>query len=102
MMWGYGYGFNWLGMALMMIGSLLWIVLLVVIVWALIRWLNHQMRGSIWPTNMIHGSSPTAMDILRQRYARGEIDAVTFEQMRERIEASTAPQPDSRPFTGVR
>jgi uncharacterized membrane protein len=28
------------------------------------------------------------MEILRQRYARGEIDTATFEQMRERLEAS--------------
>jgi uncharacterized membrane protein len=29
------------------------------------------------------------MEILRQRYARGEIDAVTFDQMRERLESSS-------------
>ena len=34
------------------------------------------------------GSDPTAREILNQRYARGEIDAATFEQMRERLEAS--------------
>jgi hypothetical protein len=28
------------------------------------------------------------MEILRQRYARGEIDTATLEQMRERLEAS--------------
>jgi len=32
------------------------------------------------------------LDILRQRYARGEIDAVTFDQMRERLEASSGPR----------
>jgi hypothetical protein len=31
---------------------------------------------------------PSAMEILRQRYARGEIDAITFELMRERLESS--------------
>ena len=30
----------------------------------------------------------SSMEILRQRYARGEIDAVTFDQMRERLQAS--------------
>jgi len=34
---------------------------------------------------------PSALEILRQRYARGEIDAATYEQMRERLEASGRP-----------
>ena len=97
MMWGYGYGFNWWGMVLMMLGSLLWIALLFVIVWALIRWLNHRTHSPIWPTTTMHDNGPTAMEILRQRYARGEIDATTFEQMRERIESSSASQQNNRP-----
>ena len=39
----------------------------------------------------IFGIAPpdaSPLEILRQRYAAGEIDAVTFEQMRERLEAS--------------
>ena len=31
------------------------------------------------------------MEILRQRYARGEIDAVAFDQMRERLQATEEP-----------
>ena len=33
-----------------------------------------------------------AMEILRRRYARGEIDGTTFEQMRERLESSGRPR----------
>lgn len=33
----------------------------------------------------------SALEILRQRYARGEIDNETFEHMRERLEASQKP-----------
>lgn len=83
MMWGYGFG--WFGMTLMMLGSTLWIALLIVLAWALIRWLNHRTTRPIQP-----GNGLTAMEILRQRYARGEIDTATFEHMRERLEA-TAP-----------
>jgi hypothetical protein len=36
-------------------------------------------------------SQPSAMEILRQRYARGEIDAATFENMRERLENTGSP-----------
>ena len=83
MMWG--YSFNWLSMTLMMLGSTLWLVLLVVLAWAVIRWLNHRTTRQ---TTTLPGSGPTAREILSQRYARGEIDTSTFEQMRERLDAS--------------
>lgn len=35
---------------------------------------------------------PDAMEILRRRYARGEIDGPTFDQMRERLEGSAPPR----------
>jgi uncharacterized membrane protein len=73
MMWG--YGFNWGGMFLMMLGMAIWIALLVVLVWAGIRWFEKKTslpgpRDTGFPT-----SGPTAMEILRQRYAWNEIDA---------------------------
>jgi uncharacterized membrane protein len=91
MMWG--YGFDWPSMAFMMFGSTLWIVFIVVIIWAVIRWLNHRTAGTMPPTHTLSGTSLTGMEILNQRYARGEIDAATFEQMRERLApASTIQQ----------
>src|SRR2546421_4866130 len=35
---------------------------------------------------------PSAIEILRQRYARGEINEETFQQMQERLGASTPPE----------
>ena len=35
---------------------------------------------------------PDALEILRRRYARGEIDGTTFDQMRERLESSGRPR----------
>ena len=34
----------------------------------------------------------SALDILHQRYARGEIDALTYEQMRERLSNADRPR----------
>lgn len=81
MMWGYGFGWGWF---MMMFGGVLWIAVLVVLVWALLRWLERKapVSGPSTP------ASPSALEILRQRYARGEIDTATFEQMRERLQAT--------------
>jgi uncharacterized membrane protein len=37
-------------------------------------------------------TQPSASDILDQRYARGEIDALTYEQMRERLSDTNIPR----------
>ncbi len=48
-------------------------------------------RRARWRT--IHApSNLNAMEILRQRYARGEIDGPTFDHMRERLEGSARPR----------
>jgi len=85
-MWGYGFG--WGGMFLMLLGTALWIALLVVLVLAFIRWLDRRTTTSAPADISVPPGGPSAMEILRQRYARGEIDTATFEQMRERLEAS--------------
>ena len=88
MMWGYGW--NWPSMGLMLLGSLLLIVVLVMLGWVLVRGLNR--RTTSLPRSLA-GNGPTAAEILDQRYARGEIDATTFEHMRERLGVSdNAPQ----------
>ncbi len=89
MMWGYDLG--WGGMLLMSLGSVLWIALMVVLVWALIRWINSRTTTSVPPYTGAPPVGPSALEILRQRYARGEIDTATFEQMREQLEAPSPP-----------
>ena len=89
------YSFSWGGMFLMMLGMALWIALLVVLVWALIRWLERKTTTPLPPSTGTPPMGPSALEILRQRYARGEIDTATFEQMRERLEASTMREPRS-------
>lgn len=65
-------------MLMMVLSSLLLIALIAVLIWAVVSWLNEKNANT---------TTPSAMEVLRRRYARGEIDTATFEQMRERLEA---------------
>lgn len=85
MMWGYGW--SWLMGLWMVVGSLFFLALLGFLIWGLARWLGSRAPTPTMPPAEI---GPSALEILRQRYARGEIDSTTFEQMRERLEAQSA------------
>lgn len=87
MMWGYSFDGGWF---IMMFGGVLLIAVLVVLAWALIRWFERKAPapGSSTPANA------SALEILRQRYARGEIDTATYEQMREQLQV-TEHSPDA-------
>lgn len=87
MMWEYGT-FMWGYGLLMMLGMLIWVVLVVVLAWAAIRWLSGRTPSPTRDERSMPSDERSALEILQQRYARGEIDATTFEQMRERLEAS--------------
>lgn len=52
------------------------------IVWALVHWLTTR-------TPISEPTGPTAMEILRQRYARGKIGAATFEKMQGQLDSRT-------------
>jgi len=73
-------------------GTVLWIAVFVVLTWALVSWLSRRNA----PMVGYHPTPPpiqfSALEILRQRYARGEIDDAMFQQMRERLQASAAPE----------
>ncbi len=100
MMWGYNFG--WGSMALMMVGMTLWIALLVVLVWTLVTWLNKRANVAIAPAPHLPPSGPSALEILQQRYAHGEIDTATFQQMREHVGTSPRSSYENQPTTGVR
>ena len=82
-MWGYyaSGGMGWW----MIFSSLFWLGLAAVVVWALVRWLSSASRS----TTLRVPHEPTqlsALDILKARYARGEIDTATFQLMRAQLE----------------
>jgi putative membrane protein len=80
MLWVYNDG--WPMMVWMGFWNIFWLVLLGLVVWALVRRL-------ILPTPASHNhgmeNSPSAQEILRRRYAHGDIDMATFEQMRANL-----------------
>lgn len=74
-MMNWGFGLWWL-MPFVMIAF--WIVVIVGII-SLIRWLARSERGREIK------SEETALDILRKRYAKGEISKEDFERMKKDI-----------------
>ena len=79
MMWGYGATYTWGGMLLMILSLLFWFALLGALIWGLVHWLSRNA-----PPAGTSGS-PSALEILQQRYARGEIDDDTFARMRQQL-----------------
>jgi putative membrane protein len=68
-----GWGMGWIGGIFMI---LFWILIVVALV-LFIRWLVQNTRGG---TTSSRTESSRALDILKERYARGEIDKQEFEE----------------------
>ena len=79
MMWGSGWGGSIFGMLMMLVyfGA---IVLLVVFAF---RWIAGL--GSHRSTSYSRPSEDSALDILRERFARGEIDKAEFEERKRHL-----------------
>src|SRR6516165_10660401 len=96
MMWGFGHGLG-LFLPFLLLGKVFWIVFLVLLIWSLIRLFTRRrhmyMHMPPYYTPGTPPAQPSALEILRQRYARGEIDAATYENMRERLENTGSPGP---------
>ncbi len=75
MMYGFGmYGGGWLiGMGLMI---LFWLAVILLVIWAVRSLFPQQARSR----------DDQALEILRRRYAAGEINAAEYEQARARLE----------------
>jgi putative membrane protein len=71
-MMGWGYGMGWFGMILM---GLFWIAIIVGIIF-LIKWLFVSAGTKSYGGD----SGDSALEILKKRYARGEINKEEFEQ----------------------
>ena len=78
MMGGYGYGMSG-GYGYGGIFMIFWLVLIIVGIVALVRWLSHP-----HPATHRDGGSK-ALDILKERYARGEIDEKDYQKRKQDI-----------------
>ncbi len=88
-MWGSGFHMgNWglFGGMGMFIGGLFFLGLIVLVVVLLARGSGSGSRGYLPPTRS-ESSRPAHVDILKERYARGEITREEFEQMRKDLES---------------
>lgn len=87
-MWGYPYGYGMGGVMWMIVGWLIFLALLGALVWGILHLIDARTSHTY-----LERPHANALEILQQRYARGEIDEATFERMRERLTAQqiTAP-----------
>jgi putative membrane protein len=80
MMGGWGYGMGAGGWVLM---SVVWLLLIAVVVWAVIR---------LFPRSEDRAPEPPPErpeEILERRLARGEIDPETYDTLRDKLEERT-------------
>jgi putative membrane protein len=81
MPWGWGMGAGWgfgvFGMVFMLV---FWVLIIVGIV-LVVRWLVEQGR----PASVSGPGGESALDILKKRYARGEIGKEEFERMKQEL-----------------
>ena len=71
------YGYGMMGYGGMFFGLLFWI-LIIVVAYLLIKWLVEQNKTR-------NSEEKSALDIARERYARGEITEEEFEEMKKRL-----------------
>jgi putative membrane protein len=72
----------------MVLSSVFWLMLIGIAVWALVRWVSYLTQPGPHQLANHAPTGPSADEILRQRFARGEIDSETFERLRQQLAAS--------------
>ena len=80
--WGWHdmMGFGWFGAFGMLFMVIFWVAVIAGIVW-LVKWLINQGPGGYRPK----ASKERALEILDEKYARGEIDDEEYERRRRRL-----------------
>ena len=95
MMWGYGAGYGWFGW---LMGTILLALIVGLVVW-LVTARSHPPQGQapMWPTQP---PRPDPLDILRERFARGEITLEEFETAKRALGYPSGAPPQQPPAAG--
>ncbi len=72
-----GWGFGGIGM---LAGAIFWIAILVLIVWVVTRLVSSQAPAHHTPSLP---AAPSALEVIKVRYAKGEITKAEFDQMKQ-------------------
>ncbi len=83
MMMGFGWGFGGFEMIFMMF---FWVFIVALAVWLLSRLFPGTANGS-QTEQRSQGTASNALDILKQRYARGEISKMEYDDIRRGLQA---------------
>jgi len=66
----------------MWFGWLFWIILIAIVIWAVLQFTNRNQPAN-HSTNIVEKETP--LDILKKRYAKGEITKEEYDEMRKNI-----------------
>ncbi|ODS97033.1 MAG: hypothetical protein ABS56_10595 [Lautropia sp. SCN 69-89] len=81
---GWGWGWTW---GIGMVHGLLWWIFVILGIVLLVRLLARGGGSGAVPPSPPPVPAETALDILKKRYARGEIDKAEFEEKRRDLQA---------------
>lgn len=70
--WGMGFGMGW--------WWIIGLIIVVIIVWLVVKAINQSNQANTQP------SDKSPLDILKERYAKGEIDKKEFEERKKDLE----------------
>ncbi len=76
---GFGMGFGWFGLVFI-------VILIVVVVWVISMVMRNSSMKNRMDNNSYGNHSKTSMEILNERYAKGEIDDEEYERRRSKLQ----------------
>jgi putative membrane protein len=81
-MWGYSYSYGMGGLFWVALGLLMCLIVFSLLLWGILSLMERRAHGGPTPRQ-----PPSALETLRQRYARGEIEEPTYQRMHEQLAA---------------